>query len=301
MDVEDDVILDDPATVQSDTETTDADTPTELPTDPEALRQFALDAEQKRIAAERQARIAKRDAERQADKAHENEEAKKHWFGHAQRLESELQARGGTPAANGANTSKPPSTSTDVKAALKGLDLADYVTADDGVEKLVSDLEARGVIATPQKIEQMLNDRERNQQQQLDRYRTVASEYDLVNNPDLQAEADKEFERLSSTHAHLDDTARFELATARAAAFLGVQPGTKSKAVARTTTQPPANRLRAAQGGPANRSAAPVQRPVTVTPELRKMATKTAGSNLSDDVLKRVAQRVNAANANRKG
>ncbi len=289
---EDGLVLDESG--EPDTQAAEHDLSTELPTDPEALKAHALELQERLDKQTRESRKHRREAERQAEQANEQKTKADYW---AKRANETV----GRDSDEKPQTKSAPA--SDVKAALAGLDLAEYVAQDDGVAKLVADLEERGIIVTEAKMQKMMDARvqeeNRRTNQATSQYRATVKVYPELEDPesDLAIEAAKEFEALIEEKPNLDDATRFEIAAARAARKVGYTPpapAQKPNGAGRNGST--TDRLRTAQGGPANRGGGTGGRPAQITPELRKMAQKTMGTPVSDDVLKRVAARVQAQN-----
>jgi hypothetical protein len=154
------------------------------------------------------------------------------------------------------------------------MDLSEYVTMDEGVEKLVSDLEERGVIVTPARLEQILDEREGRIRTSSREYQRIGQRFPDLNDPDseLAKAAYDEFDRLTEERPDLKNEVGFELAVSRAAQSIGYAPQKAGK-------KPPADagsrdRLRLAHGGPASRGGGGLQQPVTLTDAERKDARK---------------------------
>jgi hypothetical protein len=255
---------------ESDIATVEQTDETELPSDPEALRQFAEEQQAKRIEAEREAKRQKREAERHQENATEQKTKATYWANEAKRKQAES-------ADSKAVESSKQSTTPDVKSALKGLDLNEYILMEDGVEKLVGDLEERGVIVTPKRLEQMLNDRESKTRTMGVKYQGLVNEYpDILNTKsELYKEATVIFDRLAEDEPDLPESTRHRLATLEAAAKIGYK---KPK-----TEAAPVSRLRGAQGDAGNRSAGGGGQSLTVTDADRRTAKKMLGSDAPTD------------------
>ncbi len=286
---------------ERDTQAAEQDLSPELPDDPEALKALLAETQGKLKETQGESRKLKREAERQAEQATEQKTKADYWAKRANETVGRTPSKE-EPAQRQASTSS-------VKDALKGLDLAEYVAQDDGVAKLVGDLEERGIIVTAASLNKILDQRveqeNRKTSQATSQYRATVKVYPDLEDPesDLALEAARQFEALIEEKPNLDDPSRFEIAAARAAHKIGYTPPApaQSKNGARTNGNGDGReRLRNAQGGPANRGGGNQGRPAQVTPELRKMAVKTMGTQVSDDVLKRVAARVQAQNSNRR-
>jgi hypothetical protein len=279
-------------------QTAEQDLSTELPEEPEALKAHAAELTAKLKEQTRETKKAQREAERQAEQATE-QKTKADWL--ARQWEKQTAA----PATEQPTAKASPG---NVQDALKGMDLAEYVAQDNGVAKLVGDLEERGIIVTAANLNKILDARvqeeNRKTSQATTQYRATVKLYPELEDPEseLAVEAAKEFEALIEEKPSLDDPTRFEIAAARAARKIGyVAPAPASKTNGAQQRNGANNdRLRTAQGGPANRGGGASNRPAVITPELRKLGTKTFGGPVPEEVLKRVAARVQAQNQNRR-
>lgn len=266
-------------------EAAELDQPTELPEDPEALKQTAAQLQADLLKANQDKRAAEREAERQKENAKE-QKTKADWLSRQNlRLEKQVDSHAPALPGNGALAAE---------TALKGLDLAEYVAMDDGVEKLIGELEARGAIMTPAMARQMIADEKAQQRSEGQVYRQVISRYKDLEDPEseLATEAASIFEEIVEENPGLNNATGFELAAARAAAKIGYTAKPKPTADRRPPTGN--DRIRRAQGGPTPAGGGRSNPPVAVDDKLRKMATKTFGTQVDDAVLKRVAQRVSA-------
>jgi hypothetical protein len=266
--------------------------PAKLPEDSDALREFALEQQREAIMAKRDAARLQREAERHKEDAKEQRTKADYWTREAQRKQGQAQ-----PSTAGTGDRQPAQSNTgDVKSALKGLDLASFVAMDDGVEKLVGELEQRGVIVTQARLNEILNKRVSQERTEAQQYRGVVARYKDLEDPEseLAQEAALEFEQIIAENPGLENAAGFELAASRAAQKVGYTEKPKPN----PQPKPGNDRLRRAQGGPVSGGGGQNRQPAQVTDSLRKMATKTFGSQVDDKVLQRVAQRV-AANQKR--
>jgi hypothetical protein len=269
----------------------------ELPSDPEALKELLLANQEKLKAATKETKKAQREVERQADRVKEQKTKADYWAREAQRKQGE--ASPANPSSTAQPSAKAQTPTSDVKNILAGMDLADYVTEDDGLAKLVSDLEAKGALVTTARLEQILSTRldERvdTERQQNIQYQEVLNRFpDLADSEsELAQEATAEYEDIIAKNPNLAGAIGFELAASRAAQALGIAQAAPGRAQSGTRHPQPAqpgqrsNRVARAQGGPTGRQPA-TARPIVITDDLRKRAAKTAGGPVDEKVLQRV-------------
>ncbi len=277
---------DDAPTGETDTE--------ELPDDAEALKARIKENQRQ---AQQAVKAAQREAERQKQRADEERAGKVYWHTEATKQQANA-TPGGQPQTK---PSGKPATDETLETALAGLDLADFVADEKGVTKLVAELVKRNVLMTPAQVQTMLDQRVTQEQaasseQALGYQELVESYPDMADrNSPLSTEAYAELESVAREKPHWKPHEQLVEATRRAAQALAVEPGKPGTA---RTAAPSRERLRNAQGGPANRGGNPQNPKPVVTADLAKMATKTAGGALPPDVLARVAKTV-AANQRR--
>lgn len=225
----------------------------DLPNDPEALKAMLAEERGKSARANRDAKRVGREAERLKGQLEEEAFAKKHWASEAERLQAEL----GNRLPSGDKQPSKQSNAADVKSALKGIELDDYIGEEDGLAKLVDKLQETGVIVTASRLDQILNDRiNQTVQQQTEagrEWQELVDQYpDLgKRNSELIEAANLEFESLKKNRRGSNDRDLFELAVARAALNLGIRPAEKPSVGSANGNN--RERARAAQGGPASR------------------------------------------------
>jgi len=287
MDDETQVETDHHADGEAETQIADQTTDNALPEDPLALKQTAEQLQLQLLEERREARKLKRENERLGQDVKAQSTKADYWAREAQRQ----QARG--PAAestNGKPNGKPVEKALSLEEALEGIPLADYVADDNGTAKLAKLLKEKCKFATMDEVRDFARQQVQEERRLNAEYREVGQRYPgLVEDEKFQSRAQQIFEDLSVEKPHLSDSERFELAAARAEKELGP---VKKKADDSANRE----RLRTAQGGP--RSSGNPDGGIVrgkITPELQKMARRTAGMDLDPTVLQKVADRVEAA------
>lgn len=262
--------------------------PIEIPTDPTALTAFATEQARRAQEADSQVRKLQKKAETLEQDVREKDAKADYWARKA------IESPKATPV-----PAKQPPASPSLKQTLAGMDLAEYVAADDGTEKLVKDLEERGVIITPAKLEQALDERDTRTQAKQTAFAQVGETYPEIAQKDspLQKAAFEEFEKLKLERPTLDEATQIELAASRAAA--------RVKTTMPAKPQPPngdRERARRAQGAPAGNGGGGAAKLTLadITPADRKMARKVTGQSLTDAQILATKQRVADANRTHK-
>lgn len=278
-------------------EAAEQDLATELPEDPEALKAFAAEQQQKAIEAQREARRHREEAERQKENARE-QKTKADWLSRQNlRLEGMVDSKQPAPA-----KAAKPSPSEDIENALAGVeDLAGMVADDKGTVRLAKILTEK--VFEPlinRRLEERVTQERQMTAQERAGYNRVISQYRDLEDPnsELAQEAAEIFEQIIEESPALNNATGFELAASRAAVKIGYTPS-KSKPNPNPQPRNGNERIRRAQGNPVPPGGGGGKQPVVVDSKLRQMATKTFGSQVDDKVLQRVAQRVSAQNRNR--
>lgn len=253
--------------------------------DPVILKQRLDEQTSKAAQLAREAREAKREAESYKERAEEERKGKEFWYNSAQKVvtgDQKTEAQPGTKAGSKA-----------FKEAVKGMDILDYTDGEGeekgtGMARFIDDLAARGVIATPDMVSEMLDKREQSLRTVNRAYRNATAEYPDLLKPDspLAKEVLSQMETLLAEKPHLSEDDRLELACARAANKVG-----------RGTSAPRSNgsgddkeRLRRANGGNGGHRPAPAS---TVITAKDRAEAKRMGVTKDEDILqiKRDAER----------
>lgn len=222
----------------------------ELPDDPEALKERLKAAEAEKVEAKREAARAARKAERLEEGIKEQKVKADYWAKEAQKQQGQK-----APAAETRNGDAKPSTDSQIKKALGGKELADYVAEENGLELLVDDLAEAGVIVTPKRLEAILNQRDDQNRKATNLFGSLTQRFPDLN--DTDSELAQETTRRAQTLIEdegMDGPAAYRIAAAEAALDLGIAPKSKAPAKPSTTNGTNSNRLRNAQGGPPARS-----------------------------------------------
>lgn len=270
---------------QDDNAPADAPDTDELPDDPELLKTRLRETE---LEARRSVKAAQREAERQRELATEQKAKADYW---SRAANQNLPPPTAAPKTTAAKTSDV----TDIEALTEDLDMADFVGDEKGAGKFIKEIVSRVVEPlVNRKLDERVSQEQTRTSEATREYQTLAAQYPDLANADsqLSREAYAELELVAKEKPHWKEHEQFAEATRRAAQTLGIQPGTKTQPTTASTSR---DRLRTAQGGPAPRGGQPGGRPAVVTPELARMATKTAGGQLSPEALARVAKTVQAA------
>ncbi len=246
-DVADDVELDQPDT---DTAEQDDETTATLPTDQEALRAHAEQLAASDLKARREAKALRKENERLEETRKELEATRDY--------QRRLLERGGQSdaPAKGRESADTKPARTDLKTVLAGIDLAPFVTSDNGVAELVEVLEEKGVIVTAARLEKILDERVAKESQTNVALQGIAREFPEVaeEGSDLQVMTSSELNKIMQERPNLDYPTQFELATRRAAQRLQIDPNQPARKTAPTNAKQPATtdrtRLRNAQAGP---------------------------------------------------
>lgn len=245
------------------------DLPTELPDDPVELKKVAEAAISRLTQAQQREQQLQSERDRLEGSLEEQRTKATYWATDAERLRNELKNKVVPPA----KADEKPNPDDDVE-------IADLVASGTKV----SDLK-RMFMRDAQKVAEEVADRKAAQITQTGNHaRQIVNEYpDLTNNDSPLTKATiAEMEIVDREDPTLSDQAKFELATRRSAARLGIAPRTagskeKSEDVERT-------RRRNAQGGPAGKPPASKGAPI-ITDAHRAMARKMNGGQDMPDKL----------------
>jgi hypothetical protein len=269
----------------------------DLPDDPVEL---AAELQKRLDAKDQEIKQTKRQLEHEKSRVEEEAAGKKHWYSETERLQSELASRTSRPEPDEESGRSKPRKSKGIKDAVKDLKLADYVAdEEEGVVNFIGELEERGVIVTPQKLNEILDERVATERRSLSQVSTINQRFPDLADKDgpLAKAAGRKFDEITRTYGNtVNDTAKFEMAVNAAALDLGIKP---SEARARredsnghgTHGRTDSDRLRRAQGGSGggnNGGGRPG--PVTVSKDMERLAYKISGGALTDKDIREAAK-----------
>lgn len=259
-------------TLDESTETAEDTQPLELPTDPDELKKFAESAASEREQLRRERAQLQADRDRLKELEEEQRTKATYWATDAEAKAAELR-RLQSKAAKSAPAKDAEKTDDDDEEiailAANGLKLGDLRAMMRKEAKAAADAKATEVTQQGTHARQIVND-----------YPDLAND-----NSPLTKATIAEMEVIDREDPDLSDRAKFELATRRSAARLGIAPKSAIQTNGKSPEETERARRRAAQGGPTGK-ASPSKGTIVITDQDRAMARKmNNGQDMPDKLI----------------